>query len=168
MVLTLPAAGANLEKIGHRAQREGSCWQGPQINGDQQPSLMQRFAIQGYPHICHMREGQMRDYAGDRSLEDLRHFAEKGWRQTRPQPFYRAPNSPAGLVLGKLLTLPHKGVQLHQYLRNVKKIPDLVLLLGFLAIPVTMGMCCICLLDAWYSRRPSAWVTPAPQHAHAH
>ena len=38
-----------------------------------------------------------------------------------------------------LCRLPHKAVQLHQYLRNVKNIPDLVLLLGFLAIPVTMG-----------------------------
>lgn len=32
---------------------------------------MQRFAIQGYPHICHMRQGQTRDYVGDRSLEDV-------------------------------------------------------------------------------------------------
>ena len=34
----------------------------------------------------------------------LKHFAEKGWRHVRPQPFYRAPNSPTGLMLGKLLT----------------------------------------------------------------
>lgn len=34
----------------------------------------------------------------------LKHFAEKGWRHVRPQPFYRAPNSPVGLMLGKLLT----------------------------------------------------------------
>ena len=30
-------------------------------------------------------------------------------------------------------------MQLHQHLRTVKKVPDLVLLLGFLAIPVTIG-----------------------------
>lgn len=30
-------------------------------------------------------------------------------------------------------------MQLHRYLRDVKKVPDLVLLLGFLAIPVTIG-----------------------------
>ncbi len=47
------------------------CLPGMQINGDQQPSLAQRFGIVGYPSICHLRQGQTREYQGDRSLQDV-------------------------------------------------------------------------------------------------
>lgn len=42
-------------------------------------------------------------------------------------------------AMSVLCRIPSKIVALHRYLRNEKHVPDLILLAGFLAVPVIIG-----------------------------
>jgi len=51
-------------------------------------ALSRQFEIKGFPTIKYFRDGQVRDYEGDRSLESFKTFTESGWKAV---PHYALP-----------------------------------------------------------------------------
>lgn len=126
--------------------------------------LLNRFGVRGVPAIFLLRDGQTREYEGNHMYKKILQFAREGWRDVQPVPFFRAPNSAFGRVYGKGLALPSKAGNYYVYLSKEQGYSDLLLLAVLLAIPISIGLACICALDAYYTRRPGGF--PATQHQH--
>ena len=60
--------------------------------------------------------------------------------------------------------LPARMKNTYAYLHKERHYSDLTLFAGMLAVPVAIGLSFICMLDAYYSRRPLA----LPPHRHMH
>lgn len=139
------------------------------VNAEEYPALATRFHIPGFPSIFHLRPGETRQYEGDRSEEDLVHFALEGWRDTAPVPFWRSPNGALSRVGVSLSKIPDLCLEYSSWLQEDLHVPLLVILMGCLAIPVTAGMTCLCLWDARILRQArQARQAAARQRADAH
>ncbi|KAK9814656.1 hypothetical protein WJX72_009315 [[Myrmecia] bisecta] len=136
------------------------------IDGTKEKALMQRFDVEAFPTIYHLRTGETRQYDGKRTLPALLEFARGGWQEVKPLPFYQAPNSLYGRISGRLLGLPNQAKEYYIYLHQEKHYSQLVLLASFLAVPITIGMGLICALDAYYSRQPHPWTPPVARAHH--
>jgi len=122
------------------------------VDATENDALRQRFFVEGYPMIVHLREGQARIYGGARSEEQLVHFALDGWTQTEAVPFYLAPNSWFGRAVGIILGLPGRVGRLYHYMHTTLHISELCIVLIFLLFPILLGVASICLLDYWHTR----------------
>jgi hypothetical protein len=136
------------------------------IDATENDVLRQRFFVEGYPMIVHLREGQTRVYDGVRSEEQLVHFALDGWTQTEAVPFYLAPNSRFGRALAVILGLPGKVGRLYQYMHTTLHFSELFIVLIFLTFPILLGVASICLLDHWHTRSTRNAARQHRQHQH--
>mmetsp|Transcript_28885 Transcript_28885/g.81344 ORF Transcript_28885/g.81344 Transcript_28885/m.81344 type:complete len:225 (-) Transcript_28885:29-703(-) len=137
------------------------------IDGVREKVLLSRFRVEGFPSIYHIAEGETREYVGARSLQALESFAQGGWRQEDPVGFWRSPTSFIGRLIGTALGLPGWLQSTYQHLKHELGYSEVTILVGALAIPLTVGVMSICLLDAFYSRATELGV-PEAQVAHAH
>ena len=80
----------------------------------------------------------------------MKEWAIQGYRKTTPVPFYLAPNSLVGTMLGRVYSIPSKIKALYLLLKSKHNMSDLAIIGMGLAIPVTLGLCFICLLDHFY------------------
>ncbi|GMH41926.1 hypothetical protein BSKO_09845 [Bryopsis sp. KO-2023] len=122
------------------------------IDGTKEKVLMNRFELQGFPSFFHLVAGECREYSGQRTVDDFVSFATHGWEKVEPLPFYKAPNSPVGRILGKFQALPDQMRHYYKWLHSEKGMSDLSILTLLLSIPVVFGLGLICLLDIYNSR----------------
>lgn len=124
------------------------------IDGTVERGLLTRFSVQHFPSIYHVHSGEVREYAGDRTTRQMAAFARGGWRSTAPRTGCSSPVSTCGRMVGEFTKLPAKAKRGYRYLHEERHYGVLTLFSGLLAVPVVLGLSCICLLDAYYSRKP--------------
>ncbi|EFN58623.1 hypothetical protein CHLNCDRAFT_140844 [Chlorella variabilis] len=114
------------------------------IDGTAERGLMSRFQLRGYHALIK--------------------FAREGWKAVQPRTGCTSPVSKCGRTVGQITKLPARMKDTYSYLHNERHYSDLTLFAGMLAVPVAIGLSFICMLDAYYSRRPLA----LPPHVHMH
>ncbi|GFR52720.1 hypothetical protein Agub_g15273 [Astrephomene gubernaculifera] len=137
-----------------------------EIDGTQQRALMTRLGVKAFPTLYLLREGRTYTYSlqGPKSVAAFREFAVSGFRKATPLPFYQAPNSAVGRVIGRVVGLPDVGMRFYRRLKDDHGLSDTAIVLGFLAIPVAVGGVLICALDAMYVRRAREEFGPVHEH----
>jgi thiol-disulfide isomerase/thioredoxin len=131
------------------------------IDGTRNRVLLMRFAVEGYPSIFLVRDGQAWQYQGSRTVPALRHFALSGHKASRPLPFHKSPVSAMGRTMGVLHSLPALARRAYAHFKDEKGFSDAAIIGGALAAPLALGGLAICALDAIYTRR-------APPGVHDH
>jgi len=66
-----------------------------------------------------------------------------------PAPFYKAPNNWFGRVTGVLFRIPGLAEDAYTVLKEQFKLSDVTILFLVLAVPVTVGMLCIFVVDMY-------------------
>lgn len=126
------------------------------VNGPNCRSLQQRLNVKAYPTILYLRDGEMRSYDGaQRTVQALAAFARKGWRRTKPVPFYMAPNNWYGRSVGWVYRIPALAREAHSNLRKAGW-GDVSIIFTTLAVPVAAGMFAIFVADVWVVRTTRA------------
>ena len=122
------------------------------VNGPKYKALQKRLHVKAYPTILYLRDGEMREYGSSRTLAQLAAFGRKTWRQTKPVPFYKAPNNWFGRMAGVVFRIPGIAEEAYKVLREEYKLSDVTILFAALMIPTFAGMCVIFAADAWVVR----------------
>lgn len=138
------------EKLATKLKKEGVSV--GKIDGTRENVLMSRFEIRGFPSFFHLVKGECREYDGARTVDQFYEFAVDGWRSRDPWPFYKAPNSPVGRVLGTLKSVPSRLRTTYEWLHSDMGLSKLSILAITLSIPVSIGLSCICMLDFFNTR----------------
>jgi hypothetical protein len=131
---------------------------------------MSRFKINAFPSIFLLKDGQCWEYTGARTVAAMKEWALKGHLKTTPLPFYHAPNSKVGVILGKVYHIPSDFKNLYTNLKMKRGLSDLSILGMGLAIPVALGVAFICILDTLaqaQARREGGQEVFLPPHMHA-
>lgn len=74
----------------------GSGIQVARVDASAHKALGARFGVDGFPTFFHIRNGEVRKYAGERSKEALIDFATKGW--LKQEPSFSSWASPLGML----------------------------------------------------------------------
>lgn len=122
------------------------------VNGPKYKALTKRLHVSAYPTILYLRDGEMREYSAARTLAQLAAFGRKSWRNTKPVPFFKAPNNWFGRMVGVLFRVPGMVEEAYGILRKEWHLSDVSILFLALMIPTASGMMCIALADAWVVR----------------
>lgn len=126
------------------------------VDATVEKGLLHRFSsIQGFPAIFHVHGGETRQYDGQRTLRQLTEFALEGWKGQPALPAWQSPTSRLGYWLGTAYRLPSDVQRYYQHLHKDQGFSQLSLLAGLLAIPITLGLSLICLMDTLLTRRPN-------------
>jgi hypothetical protein len=138
------------------------------VNGPKCRSLQHRLHVKAYPSILYLRDGEMRSYdgTGQRTVQALAAFARKGWRRTKPVPFYMAPNNWYGRSVGWVYRIPAVAREAHANLRKAGW-GDVSIIFATLAVPVAAGMFAIFAADVWVVRTTRARGAAARRRDHA-
>lgn len=117
------------------------------VDGPANTILMSRFKIKAFPSIFLLKEGQCWEYMGPRTVAAMKEWAVSGHLKTTPLPFYHAPNSKLGMILGRMYRIPSDVKNLYTSLKTKRGLSDLAIVGMGLAIPVAFGIGFICILD---------------------
>eukprot|EP00887_Chlorella_sp_A99_P002883 scaffold6.g2883.t1 len=122
--------------------------------------------VHHFPSVYHISGSDTREYEGKRSLKAMAAFARGGWRSAEPRRGCSSPVSTCGRVFGEFTKVPAKFKSNFQYLHDKRGWGELSLFLGALAVPVAVGLLCICALDIYTTRQrvPAAAAAPHPHH----
>eukprot|EP00898_Chlorokybus_atmophyticus_P001723 jgi/Chlat1/2551/Chrsp175S02436 len=127
------------------------------VDGTEEKSLAGRLHIKAYPTILLFKNGKAYEYTGSRSMQDLVHFADTGFKSVAPKPFWADPNSLVGRALFLLLRLPdmtraaYKGLLASGFSHGA--IVGLIIL-----VPAACGLLFIVFIDVvWGRRRDDKW-----------
>mmetsp|Transcript_41263 Transcript_41263/g.78860 ORF Transcript_41263/g.78860 Transcript_41263/m.78860 type:complete len:237 (+) Transcript_41263:175-885(+) len=126
------------------------------INGPNERALVSRLHIQGYPSIYLFKDGKAWEYTGPRGMQDMLKFFRKDHLTAEPMPFYKAPNSFVGRILGKITSIPLQFESLYKELHGVHGYSNLSIIGTVLLVPTVLGLAAICGIDAFTTRRSSA------------
>lgn len=128
-------------------------WHDMQINAMREKALVYRFQVTKLPTILHVRDGEVREYTGVRSVNSLNEFALKGWRREIPETGCDSPVSLCGRAIGSLITSPKRIKHAFFEARKDFKYGDMTLISIILGAPVCVGLTLICLLDYHVTRK---------------
>uniref|UniRef100_A0A6B2LKK8 Thioredoxin domain-containing protein n=1 Tax=Arcella intermedia TaxID=1963864 RepID=A0A6B2LKK8_9EUKA len=111
---------------------EGTNVKVARTNGEKFKDISIRFLISGYPSIFHIKDGQVRHYPTEkgRELPAFTNFANKGWSEVDPIPFYLSPLGFPGSALATTAIIADVVEQVYNTWANEYKLP----LWGFLAV----------------------------------
>ncbi|DBA75036.1 hypothetical protein WJX77_005805 [Trebouxia sp. C0004] len=126
------------------------------VDGTSERGLLGRFHVEGFPTIFHVQGAETRPYTGKRTMQKLMDFALTDWKAEPTLPAWKSPTSPIGRVWGRIHGLPVRAQRYYQYLHMEKQYSQMTLLASLLAIPLTIGLSMICMLDAYMTRRPTS------------
>ncbi|KAF8061102.1 coq9 [Scenedesmus sp. PABB004] len=139
------------------------------VDGMRNRVLMKRFGVTGFPSIYLLRGGQTWQYAGMRSVPDMKAFALGGYKAASALPFHKAPNSLVGRAVGILHSFPSYAKAGYEFLRHEKGLSDGAIVAGVLLVPLAIGAALLCALDALTSsasvRRAAPSWQPPPRAA---
>lgn len=140
------------------------------IDGAVERGLLSRFQLRNLHAVYHINGTETRQYCEGHACEgprlqtnQLLKFAREGWRTQPPRTGCTSPVSRCGKAVGSITRLPARFKSTYLHLHNDLNYSDLTLFAGLLAVPVVVGLSFICMLDAYYSRRPLA---PPPMRPH--
>ena len=77
------------------------------IDGDSQRALTSRFNVQAYPSFYLIDGYKVYKYERSRDENQLKAFAEGGYRKKSPMPFFSSPMGPLGLCQGAFLQIAY-------------------------------------------------------------
>mmetsp|Transcript_14105 Transcript_14105/g.30582 ORF Transcript_14105/g.30582 Transcript_14105/m.30582 type:complete len:222 (+) Transcript_14105:141-806(+) len=123
------------------------------VDGTKHKVLLSRFGVNAFPSIFLLQHGATWVYSGTRTLASLKDFALQSHQDEVPLPFWKAPNSSVGRVLGRVHRVPSQIKHVYRFLRHEKGFSDLSIVVAFLAIPVVVGAITICAVDAIHLRQ---------------
>lgn len=124
------------------------------VDGTREKVLLRRFHVEGFPTIFHVHGVETRQFNGKRTLQKLMDFALVDYKAEPALPSWKSPTSTLGRAWGQLQGIPIRAQSYYQYLHVEKHFSQMTLLAGLLAIPLTLGLSMICMLDAYMTRRP--------------
>lgn len=113
-------------------------------------ALLQRFSIRHFPSIFHLQGAALREYNGPRTVKDMVAWALRGHEKLTPRTGCTSPASLCGRGIGSVLSFPARFKAKYMHLRQYYS--DMSLAAGLLAIPLSIGLFSICLLDYYFSR----------------
>lgn len=117
------------------------------VNGPECRTLVKRLDVKAYPSIFYLRDGEMREYTAARTLSALANFGRSGWRSVKPVPFWKAPNNWFGRACGVALAAPGVAAEMVEWSKKTYGVSDVVVLFVAFAVPTTVGMLAIALVD---------------------
>lgn len=91
-------------------------------------------------------------------------FARGGWRDVAPRRGCTSPVSTCGWMLGEVTKVPARAKSYYFHLHDDKGWGELPLFAGMLAVPLAIGLTAICVMDAYYTRRPLGPIRAAHVH----
>jgi thiol-disulfide isomerase/thioredoxin len=126
------------------------------VNVQDEKVLLHRFQITKLPTVVYVsrEERAVYEYRGAFTVNSMHQFASRSWRKEAPDlTGCASPVSFCGRCIGSFVTWPKKVK--HGFLTTRKdfKYGDVTLIGLILGGPVLIGLCGICLLDAYVSKR---------------
>lgn len=146
------------DRLAARTDRD---YQVGEINIQVEKTLLIRFGIKQIPAVLLItQEGEVYEYVGAFSVNSLHQFASKGWAKLQAEeggdgPMLKGCASPAtrcGKAIGAVMTVPRWAKDKFAAKRREFK-HDFGLVGAILAVPVFVGLCLICALDAYVVRK---------------
>lgn len=111
-------------------------------------ALVYRFQVTVLPTIFHIKNGEVREYEGVKSVNSLHDFAVEGWKTVKPSlQGCASPVSLCGRIFGNAITSPQRMKESLFKARKTFKYGDVTLLAMILGAPVCAGLSVICMLD---------------------
>jgi hypothetical protein len=127
------------------------------VDGTREAGLLRRLKVRHFPSIYHIAGRETREYAAAaRDAGALAAYARGGWTATRPRTGCASVTSRCGRAVGAAASLPATARARYRHLQETRRLSDVTLFAGMLAVPVTLGLAVICLLDALNTRRGAA------------
>lgn len=131
------------------AQLEGRVRVG-RIEGTEEEVLVRRFGVASFPTIFHIdRYGALRPYGTDRprDLESLVAFAIEEYLDYEPLPWYHTPHSWAGGWIKAFHEAPMRMQAVYTNLHEHLGMPDVLIILMGLVLPMCVGVGVLGVLD---------------------
>ncbi|XP_032524520.2 thioredoxin-related transmembrane protein 1-like [Danaus plexippus] len=124
------------------------------------PGLSGRFVVTALPTIFHVKEGVFRQYKGPRDALSMVSYVERaGWRQTEPEPSWRAPHSFQMGLVAHFFKLSQGLRGVHNTLMETYGLPTwgsyLIFAIATIFIGALLGLMLVCVIDLLYPPRRS-------------
>ncbi|KAA0197055.1 Thioredoxin domain containing [Fasciolopsis buskii] len=128
------------------------------IDVTESPVLSFLFFVNRLPTVFHIKDGVCRQYAGARTLEDLKVYVfQNGYKNVTPVPWYLSPSSKHMqffchfMDLGLTITKTHQSLIDSGYPFYISLI---IIALGTVFVGLVLGMCLVIFCDCFCPPRP--------------